>query len=162
MQYILPSNSINFLKSLVGRKVVGVSRQLFQDDMNQENYEQMADGSVEFIFDDCKAISFYPWTEICSIGITNVKTKQYGDSYIYKNLTDSTFWQQVIRQSIAKIIIYKSIYASEDNPLEFAIEFEFENSKKVCIEYLSEENFLDTLRVIEQNKETRCTSIVIE
>ena len=87
---------------------------------------------------------------------------QYGDSYIFKNLTDNLFWKQRIGEAITRITIFRSIYASEDNPLEFAVEFEFKNDTKACIEYLNEGNFPDTLRIIEQNEETRCTSIVID
>lgn len=161
MQHTLPSNNIDFLRSLIGRKIIKVSRQLFKNDVNQENYEQMADGPIEFVFDNNKVISFYSWTEVESVSITNVKMIQYGDSYIYNNLTDNLFWKHRVGEVITKIIIFKSIYGSEENPLEFAVEFEFENDTKVCIEYLNEGDFPDTLRVIEENEETRCTKTVL-
>jgi hypothetical protein len=88
--------------------------------------------------------------------------KQYGYSYIYKNLTDNSFWKLRVNKTIKKIILIKSIYGSEENPLEFAVELEFENDTKVCIEYINEGDFPDTLRVIEKNEETRCTSLVID
>ncbi len=52
MQYKLPSKNIELLKSLIGQKIIKVSRQLFKNDMNCENYEQLADGSVELVFDN--------------------------------------------------------------------------------------------------------------
>ena len=161
MQYALPSDKIDFLRSLIGQKIVKVSRQLFKSDLNQENYEQLADGSVEFVFENGKVLSFLSWVEIESVRIADVKMPKWGDSYIYKELTKNSFWRQRVNQKIDKITIFKSIYASGDNALEFAIEFEFENKTKACIEYLNEENISDTLRVIEENEETRCTQTVI-
>ena len=162
MQHTLPSNNIDFFKSLIGLKIVKVSRQLFKDDMNQENYQQIADGPIELVFDNDKVISFYSWLEVESVCISNTEMKQYGDSYIYKELTDNSFWKLRVNKTIKKIILIKSIYGSEENPLEFAVELEFENDTKVCIEYINEGDFPDTLRVIEKNEETRCTSLVID
>ena len=158
---MLPSESIELLKSLIGFKIIKVSRQLFKDDMNQTNYEQIADGSVEFVFNNKKVISFSHWLEVESVSITNAKMNQYGDSYVYKDLTNNLFWKNRINNKIVRIVLVKSIYGSEDNALEFAVEFEFENDTKACIKYINEENFPDTLRVIEQNEETRCTKTVL-
>ena len=144
MQYTLPSDNVDFFKSLIGLKIIKVSRQLFKDDMNRENYEQLADGSIEFVFNNNKVISFFPWTEVESVSISDTKMNQYGDSYIYKDLTNNSFWKQRVNKTITKIVIVKSIYGSEDNPLEFAVEFEFENDTKACIEYINDEDFPDT------------------
>ena len=161
MQHTLPSNNIDLLKSLIGHKIVKVSRQLFKSDMKQENYEQLADGSVEFVLDNGRIISFLPWVEIESVRIADVKMPEWGDSYVYKELTNNSFWQHRVNHKIEKITIFQSIYASGENALEFAIEFEFENKSRVCIEYLNEGDFPDTLRVLEKNVETRCTETVI-
>ena len=161
MQHTVPSNNVDFLTSLVGLKIIKVTRQLFKNDMNQENYEQFADGPIEFIFNNNKVISFSSYIEVESISISDTKMNQYGDSYVYKDLTNNSFWQQRVNKTITKIIIVKSVYGSKENPLEFAVEFEFENDTKACIEYINDEDFPDTLRVIEENEETRCTTTVL-
>ena len=161
MQHTLPSNNVDFLTSLIGLKIIKVSRQLFKSDLNQENCEQMADGSIEFIFNNHKIISFYSYTEVESISVSNTKMNQYGDSYIYKDLTNNLFWKKRVNKTITKITIVQSVYASKENSLEFAVEFEFENETKACIEYINDEDFPDTLRIIEENEETECTITVL-
>ena len=161
MRHTLPSNNVNFLTSLIGLKIIQVNRQLFKNDMNQENYEQLADGPIEFIFNNNKVISFYSCIEVESVSISNTMMNQYGDSYIYKNLTNNSFWKQRVNRTISKIIIVKSVYGSKENPLEFAVEFKFENDTKACIEYINDADFPDTLRVIEKNEETKCTTTVL-
>ena len=161
MQHVLPSSNIDFLKSLIGLKIVKVCRQLFKDDMKGENYEQIADGPIELVFNNGNVTSFYSWLESESVCMSNTKMKQYGDSYIYKNLTDNSFWKQRVNRTITEVTLIKSIYASKENALEFAVKFEFENDIKACVEYINEGNFPDTLRVIEHNEETKCTKTVL-
>ena len=162
MKYTLPSDNINLFQSLIGQKVIEVSRRLLESDLALEDYEQMADGATELVFDDGRVISFFSWTEIFSVGVVaNEKIPRSGGYSIYKNLTNNSFWKQRVSQKITKVTIFKSIYATEDNPLEFGIEFEFENNLKICIEYVDGEEISDTLRVIEENEETRCTKTVL-
>ena len=163
MEYTLPSDNIDFFQSLIGQKIIEVSRRLLESDLYLKDYEQMADGATELVFDDGKVISFFSWTEIFSVGVVaNEKIPRSGKYSIYKNLTNNSFWKQRVNQKITKVTIFKSIYATEDNALEFGIEFEFENESKVCIEYVDGKEISDTLRVIKQNEETRCTSLVID
>ena len=81
--------------------------------MYLENYEQMADGPTELVFSNSKIVSFFPWTEIFSIGITQVKIEREGRCSIYKDLTDNPFWRQRVGQVIMKVIILKSTNATE-------------------------------------------------
>ena len=92
MQYTLPSHNVDFFKSLIGQKITNVSRRLLESDLYLENYEQMADGPTELVFSNSKIVSFFPWTEIFSIGITQVKIEREGRCSIYKDLTDNPFW----------------------------------------------------------------------
>ena len=159
MRYTLPSHNVDFFKSLIGQKITNVSRRLLESDLYLENYEQMADGPTELVFSNSKIVSFFPWTEIFSIGITQVKIEREGRCSIYKDLRDHPFWRQRIGQVIMKVIILKSTNATKKNPMEFAVEFEFENNIKVCIEYVDDP---DSLKIIKKNEETRCTSLVID
>lgn len=162
MQYTLPSDNINLLKTLIGQKITKVSRQLLESDMKQENYEQMADGPTELVFSNDRVVSFFPLTEIFSVGVTNTEMHQYGDSYIYKDLTDNLFWKQRVGQAIMKVLILKSANATEKNPMEFGVEFEFENDTRACVEFIDEGEFPDTLRIIEKYEETECIKTVVE
>ena len=158
MRYTLPSDNVDFFKSLIGQKITNVSRRLLESDLYLENYEQMADGPTELVFSNGKIVSFFPWTEIFSIGITQARIKREGISSIYKDLTNNSFWRQRVDRAITKVIILKSTNATEKDPMEFAIEFEFEDNIKVCIECVDDP---DSLRIIKKHEETKCTKTVL-
>lgn len=161
MKYTLPSNNIACLKSLIGQKIIEVNRRVFKSDLSLKNYEQMADGLTKLVFSNNTIISFFPWTEINSVGVAKVETDRCdGEDSILKNTTNNSFWQKRVNQTITKITIIQSVYASAENPSEFAVEFEFANDKKICIEYINEEKFagiivFDSLIIIKQNKEIK-------
>lgn len=124
--------------------------------MDLKNFEQMADGTTEIKFDNNKGVCFVAITEANSVGVIEETLQFTGSSYIIFNVTNNIFWKERVNQTISKIEILKSKYASDDNPSEFAVEFQFKNSKCVCIEYLNEEEFPDTIRVIEKYEDDQC------
>ena len=159
MQYTIPSHNLDLFQSLIGQKITNVSRRLLESDLDLENYEQMGDGPTELVFSNGQIVAFYSWVRILSIGITQERIERQGMASVYKDITNNSFWKERIGQTISKIVIAKSIYATEKNAMEFAIEFEFENNMKVCIEHTDNP---DSLIVTEENKETKCTKTVLE
>ena len=154
---MLPSKKVKLRKSLIGHKMNKVTRQILKDDMTQENYEQVSDGPVEFVIDNSTVVSFSPLTEAFSVCVANDKMPQYGDSYLYKNVTDNSFWKHRVDRTIKEVAILKSVYATKENPMEFGIAFKFENGTDVCIQFIDTEDFPDTLRVIETSEASEYT-----
>ena len=77
-------------------------------------------------------------------------------------MTNNLFWRQRVGQTITEVTIIKSIYATEDNAMEFGVEFEFENGLKACIEYVDDNEYVfDALIITEQNEETRCSKFAL-
>lgn len=60
------------------------------------------------------------------------------------------------------MVILKSIYASEVYDSEFGLQIEFQNNTQLIFEYLSEENCLDTIRIILNYDATPYKKIVIQ
>ncbi|NES98365.1 MAG: hypothetical protein F6K32_24920 [Desertifilum sp. SIO1I2] len=152
----LPFQKQKLFQNLVNTKIVSVRRHIFISDMDLDGFEQMADGSTEIKFNNSKIICFVAIAEANSVGVIEQSLPITGSSYISLNLTNNNFWQERINQKIEKIEILKSQYASNNNPSEFAVEFQLKNGKCVCIEYLDEEEFPDTIRVIEKYEENQC------
>ncbi|MGB7519095.1 MAG: hypothetical protein WA896_05630 [Spirulinaceae cyanobacterium] len=150
MKPSLPSQKQKQIQDLVDDIVISVRRHIFVSDMDLNDFELMADGATEIKFNSGRVICFVAITEVNSVGIIEQKLPVPGESYTTLNLTNSDFWQERIDQNIKTIEIIKSQYASDHNPSEFAVEFKLENGKHFCIEYLDEEEFPDTIRVIEK------------
>jgi hypothetical protein len=144
----IPSENIILLQHFLDRSIVKVSRQLLKSDMNLDDFEQMADGPTEIQLDDGTFFSLYALSEIGSIGIQGGKMKQYGDSYTFVDVTNNDFWRARVGKKIKSIEILQSKYASPDNPSEFGIKLGLESSTEVNFEYLDEEDYPDTIRVV--------------
>lgn len=156
MKPSIPSQNTKLLKSLINRKIINVKRHIFKSDMNLDNFEQMADGTTEIEFNSGKVICLFAITEMNSVGITDGLMEPFGSSYITLELSNNLFWESRVNQEIEAIDILQSKYASIDNPSEFGIEFKFQNVTYVCIEYLDEEDFPDTIRVLEKYDNRQC------
>lgn len=150
MKPSLPSHKPEFFQSLINTKILSIRRHILRSDLDLENFEQMADGTTEIKFDNNKVVCFVAITEANSVGIIEKTLPSPGSSYLMLEVTTNNFWRPRINQDIQKIEILKSLYASENNASEFGVEFQFTNGYHMCIEYLNEEDFPDTIRVIEQ------------
>ncbi len=150
MNQAIPSQNIELLKSLLGKRLISIKRQIFKGDMDLDNYEQIADGTTEFKFNDDQIVCFSAITEANSVGITNNVMQFCGDRYIILTLINNSFWEKRVNQEIEAIYILQSIYTSNENPSEFGVEFKLKNGASICIEYLDEEDFPDTIRVLEK------------
>ncbi len=150
MKPTIPSQNTELLKSLLNKSIISIKRQIFESDMDLNNYEQVADGTTEFTFNNGTVVCFFAMTEINSVGVNDNLMQSYGNSCILLNLSNSLFWQRRINQEIETIEILQSTYASTDNPSEFGVELKFKNGTYVCIEYLNEGDSLDTIRILEK------------
>ena len=152
----IPSQNTKLFQSLINKRIISVKRHIFESDINLDNFEQMADGTTEIEFNSGKVICFFAITEMSSVGITDGVMERFGSSYIILEVSNNLFWEPRINQEIEAIDILQSKYASIGNPSEFGIEFKFQNGTYVCIEYLDEEDFPDTIRVLEKYGDSQC------
>ena len=154
----LPSKNLNLLRNLLKKTIVSVKRQLFKGDMDLTDYEQNADGPVEFIISDSSAIHFVADTERFSIGVVSGEMPVYGDSYKLADTSNNSFWNERIGQEIKKLTLFKSFDHSEDYPSEFGVEISFVNRKKVLIEYKDEDDYPDMIKVVDNYTGQPCVT----
>jgi hypothetical protein len=136
--------------------LIAIKRQICIHDLNIDDFEQMADGPIEFTLIDGKVINFFSIPEVDSVGIEEGCMNLYGDSYILQDLSNNEFWKSRTNQKIISATILQSKYFSPSNPSEFGLEFELENGKYFYIEYLNEDNFFETLRVLDKYHSPPC------
>ncbi len=162
MRNTLPSQNSSLLKNLLGKKITSVRRQLFKNDMDLADYEQNADGPVQFIVNDNSTLHFVADTEQFSIGVVSGEMPRYGDSYELTDVSDNVFWGERIGEKIIQLTLLRSSDWSEDYPSEFGLEILFKNGKSVLIEYKDEEDFPDMIRVADHCTEQRCITQIVE
>jgi len=158
----LPSQNLSLLKILLGKKITSVKRQLFKNDMDLSDFEQNADGPVEFIVDDNSAIHFVAETERFSIGIVSGEMLRYGDSYVLTDVSNNSFWDDRIGQKITRLTLLKASDWSEDYPSEFGIIISFNNGKNVLIEYIDDEEHPDMIKVASNYTGRPCITNLIK
>lgn len=147
MNDTLPSQNLRLLRKLLGKRIISVKRQLFKSDMDLPDYEQNADGPVEFTISDNLAIHFVADTEALSVGVASGVMPLYGDSYELADVSNNSFWGERVGQETTQITILRSTDWSKDYPCEFGVEILFANGKKALIEYKDEEDYPDMIKV---------------
>ena len=143
----IPSENIDLLKRIQNKSIIQVTRQIYKSDMNIDDFHQMADGPTEFTLDNGDVFNLFAITEINSIGIQEGKMKTCSDSYCEIDVTNNDFWKERLKKKICSILIFKSKYASVNNPSEFSIVLQLECGKEIYFEYLNEGDFPDTARI---------------
>ena len=144
----IPSKNLTLLKSLIGTRIVFVSRYIFKSDFDLDDFQQNADGSVEITFDNGTVTHFSAFTTGSSVAIFEGKAPLYGESYVYMDVSHNSFWSSRIGQKITNINILQLESFSADYPAECVLEIIFENNTRACIEYIDEnEKVFDALTV---------------
>ena len=158
----LPSKNAAFLKSIIGKSIISVSRQIFTEDMDLEDFQQNADGPVEITLSNRTTIHFFADTDRFSVGVTVGRMPTYGDSYTPINVTNNSFWKTRANQEISSIKIHQLQNNDANYPNEFAIEFLFSNGQSAILEYIDEENFPDMLRVRDHLTTSAYDSVLLQ
>lgn len=135
---------------MLGSSIISVKRQVFESDMDLDDFEQSADGPIQIELVNGEVLSFVADTKLNSIGVVKGNMPEYGESYLFMDLTSSDFWRQRVGVYICSVFILKSIFYSKENPEEFGILIVFKNGLSACIEFVSEGDFSDTIRVVKE------------
>lgn len=161
MNNLLLSSNAAVLRNLLGEKIISVTRQLFKDDMDLDDYEQSADGPVELTMTNGSVLHFIAFTEACSVGVVSGGMPRYGDSYEFRDLTMNLFWGGRVGQELRRLNILKISELEDPNPCE-AVDIIFQNGERVVIEYISDEENLDMIRVTDRNLRSHSIRQIID
>ena len=158
----LPSQNLTLLKSLLGKEIVKVKRQLFDNDLDLEDYEQNADGPIEITTNDGLVMHFIADTERCSIGVVPGEMPRYGDSYSQRDVSTNSFWGDRIGKKISQVILCQHSDFSEYIPSEYGVEISLINGQLARFEYINEIDNPDTIRVTDQHIGQHCRTIIAD
>lgn len=151
-----PTQSIDLLKMLLGKRLISARRQLFKHDMELNDYEQNADGPLELHFSSDLVLHFFAITETFSLGVAPGEMPRYGDSYINTDVTHNEFWRKRIGNEVSRIAILTSLDSGKWHRCEFGIKIELKNSVGIFIQYLDEEDFPDMIIVTDAHPSQPC------
>lgn len=135
---------------MIGRTIVSVRRYLLRsdfDELPERSRHQESDGPVELTLDDGTRIHFVPDAEQMSVKVAEGRMPAWGEHYILVEPTANDFWSPIVGRPISEVTALVSVYATPDNRSEFGVELKIEGSRSVLIEYLSDEEHPDLLRV---------------
>lgn len=150
----------DLLKSLLGKKIVAVKRQLFMPDIEYGLSKEAADGPIELTFEDDAKVYFEDLATYQTVEMSGGEMRKYGESYQPYNCSHTAFWEmrrnspirtiQILRESVSIQILRGSISTENAGFLEPAVKFTLANGEVFYIEYVSNEKAMDTIRLAEQ------------
>lgn len=144
------SQQKQYLKSWIGQEVIGVKRQIFINDKDLENFEQMADGPIEVLLSDSRLFHFVSMVTPMSIGMATGEMPKYGDSHESIDPSLNSFWESRLRKTIQSVRILKSKTASTHCPYEFGLKLGLQDGPDICFEFIDEKDWPETLRIVEK------------
>ena len=162
MSYLLPSESTNFLTSVIGTKITEVVRDLLLEEyefLPPNLRDEECDGLILITLNDNRSFILIPDVARLSINIGVGCKLKYGSGYVEKNVTNNNFWKDRVNQKINEINILKSLYASEEYASEFGLEFILSNKKKIIFEYIDDEDYL---RIINSYQGPDCIKVEVK
>ena len=137
------------LMSLIGKEIVTVRRQLFLPDLQRGISEELADGPIEFTFDNASIVHFEDWDTFATLVVKEGKMKTYGESYELRDCSDSLFWKKRRYTPIKNIEVLQHSGAYPTT-IEPALKFVLDNGEIFFVEYVSNGDVQDTIRLSEQ------------
>jgi hypothetical protein len=140
------------LESIVGSRLVRVERQIFRSDFDYYDEacrDEESDGPIQFTAECGSTFYVAGNTERMSVEIFAGPMPRWGSTYFLREVTVNSFWAPRMGKRIA------SIYAlvSDRQPASaapFGIEFHLESAEPFTIEYLSDDDHLDQIRITGQ------------
>lgn len=143
----IPSENTELLQAALGKRLLGVRRQLFVDDKFLQNYEQEADGPVELTLSDGLILHFVDESALMSVGVASGKMPKYGESYEQLDVSKNVYWSERIDKIITGIDVFASDSREPMYPCEFVAIY-FENNLYTKIVYLDEDEYqFDAIKI---------------
>jgi hypothetical protein len=148
--FAYPTDAKGILGKLVGRSIVRVRRYLLRSEYNElpaQTRDQESDGTTELQMDDGTLIQFDSHTESMSVQVSLGEMDARRERHLLADVSGNEFWAPMVGRKILAIDALVSKYASPVGKGEFAVVFELEGDWRFVIEYLSDEEHTDLIRV---------------
>jgi len=161
----MTSNSRTLLKGLIGQRLSQVQRHMFVSDYtfyDPEIRDQESDGPTEFRTVDGMVFHVVSNTKQMAIEFLSGSCPRYGESYVGRDCTSNAFWSTRTNKSIEHIDVLQSLYSPEESQFAFGSEFFFQDAESFVIEYLSDEEHQDQIRITGPYAGPPCRRIAID
>lgn len=132
-----------------GKRLLRVVRQVVPEDYGfypEQTRNELSDGTLELSFEDGSVLCLEAHTEHMSVAVSSARTKIA--RYLSLDLTGTPFWQRVVEHTLSDLQVLVSPYASPDCRQEFGLLVTMSNGETFLVEYISDEEFTDALRIM--------------
>jgi hypothetical protein len=144
----LPSECRSLLSAMKGKRLVRVVHELFPPDYEYfppETREELSDGSLELFLEGDLQICFLAFTEPMSVGV--VLTPGL-NSWVRADVSRNRFWTDIVGEVVQEVSILQARTADQFHAMEFGILISMAKGRQFRMEYISDADFLDTMRVM--------------
>ena len=145
------SDTRALLLSLVDHTLVRSRRRLFESDFRTlptDTRDQLSDGPLELEVDDGRIVSFVPETKRATVLVIPTPMPVWGPSYKLHELSQNDFWLPRLHRQVTGVglLFDEGSELTFDEP--FGISFGLEGLVGFVVEYISNDQFSDQLRVL--------------
>jgi hypothetical protein len=139
---------VKFAK-LLGSCLVKIERQVFQTDFefyDPSCRDEESDGPIQFTTDCGIVFWIAANTELMSVDSYLGVMLKYGSTYSWRDVGANSFWNTRVGRQITDVWALFS-NRQKDVASPFGLEFCFQGAAPFVVEYLSNENHLDQIRI---------------
>ena len=152
MEYKYPTDVMRLLARVIGQNIVRVRRAALVSDYNdlpQNTRDEESDGETEFVFGNGDVLHLTSHTESMSVQIAGELLPEDNRYSKIVDVTQNSFWKERVERKVTGIDVLVSDSATNSNRQEFAIGFHFAGAPSCYVEYISDEDHVDQIRVID-------------
>jgi hypothetical protein len=148
---MLPTHAQALWNSLLGHSIVAVRRQFLRADYEAlavEVRDEESDGPIELRFDSGMLLHLQADTEQMSVRVAQGAMPPCGEHHTTPmSIAGNEFWRLRIAQPLMAVDVLASAHAAPGGRSEFAVELVLANRTRAVIEYLSDEEHVDQIRI---------------
>ena len=148
MPPLLSSKALH--KQIVGRSLARVKRHLFIPEYevsDPSTRDESSDGPTEFITTDGLVFHVLGNTEAMSVEVFPGPCPSFGETFVERDVTSNAFWSQRMHKRVFALYALQSLYGPKDSASAFALEIVFWEGQSVVIEYISDDEHIDQIRL---------------
>lgn len=160
MPPLLSSKSL--ARKIVGSTLARVKRFVFMPEyecFDSTTRDESSDGPIEFTTGSGFIFHVLGNTEDMSVELRLGPCPRLGETFVERDVSANAFWSHRLGKKIRDLDALQSLYGSEDSAAAFALELTFSEAEPMVIEYLSDNEHLDQIRITNVYNGPRCKRI---
>lgn len=145
---LLLSKSV--LQRIVGSALARVKRHVFMPEhevSDAATRDESSDGPTEFTTIDGFVFHVLGNTEEMSVEVFPGPCPKFGETFVERDVSSNGFWLRRLGKQICSLDALQSLYGAANSASAFALEMAFLGAEPVVIEYLSDDEHIDQIRL---------------